>query len=47
MWESTGDDGQASGGLLASARGSLLSEALILLGAPPAHVYVYIITNQL
>ena len=47
MWESTGDDGCASGGLFASAYGSPLSKALILLGAPPAHVYVRIITNQL
>ena len=47
MWESTGDDGRARGGLLASAGGSPLSDALILPGAPPAHVYVRIITNQL
>ena len=47
MRESTGDDGLASCGLLASACGSLLGEALIPLGSPPAHVYIRIITNQL
>jgi hypothetical protein len=45
--ESTGDDGRASCGLLASACGSLPSEALILLGSPLPHVYIRIITNQL